>query len=77
MKFKTMTFKNKPKWEELPAQAKFIAMDEDGTWGWFATRPRPLVYAGCWYRGIEGETLFNRPKAPSKNWIKSLEEKPI
>lgn len=69
-------FKNKPNWNDLPAKAKFIAMDADGTWGWFTTRPIPLVKYGCWNRATEGETLFNRPKEPSKDWVQSLEERP-
>ena len=70
-----MAFENKPKWAELPPRAKWIAMDEDGVWGWFATKPRPLN--GFWFRGTEGETLYNRPKTPSADWVKSLEQRPI
>jgi hypothetical protein len=70
-------FKNKPNWIDLPVKAKFIAMDANGVWGWFVTRPRPILKGGCWDRASEGETLFNRPKTPSENWVQSLEERPV
>lgn len=70
-------FENKPKWNELPPKAQWIAMDSDGVWGWFATKPRPSVGAGFWYRGIEGEALFNRPRTPSTYWVESVEQRPV
>ena len=70
-------FENKPNWDDLPDKAKFIAMDEDGTWVWFAEKPRPLEKDRCWYRGTEGKTLLNLPKTPNKNWVQSLEERPM
>jgi hypothetical protein len=69
-------FKNKPNWDDLPAKAKFIAMDEDGTWRWFTTKPIPFLKFGHWDRATEGETLFNWNPKPNENWVKSLEKRP-
>lgn len=30
---------SKPKWEDAPEWAKFLAQDEDGMWCWFESRP--------------------------------------
>lgn len=29
----------KPKWEDAPEWAKFLAMDADGIWFWYENRP--------------------------------------
>ena len=31
---------NKPDWSKAPSWAKYLAMDQNGTWFWYAGKPR-------------------------------------
>ncbi len=57
----------KPKWSEAPNWAKWLAMDEDGTWNWFEHRPEQVRN----YWDTEGSS--NTQPAVCSGWRVSLE----
>jgi hypothetical protein len=38
----------KPDWKDAPEWAKWLAMDEDGEWFWFKSRPRLNKQGAVW-----------------------------
>ena len=67
----------KPKWKDAPKEAKYMAMDSDGEWHWFAKKPISEIYIsvlpleGVW---MGMSRLYEKPCI--KGWEKSLEKRP-
>jgi hypothetical protein len=60
---------NKPQWKDAPTWAKYVAMDADGEWCWFETKP--IQRTGYWYSDFKMDmVLFDN------GWKDSLEERP-
>jgi hypothetical protein len=59
----------KPAWDQAPAWAHFLAMDENGRWTWFESEP----YRGnkCWIP--RGPMLYADIQP---DWEHTLEERP-
>jgi len=62
----------KPDWKDAPEWSNWVAMDADGTWYWFETKPRICSDEGLWEPNI-GELVkcFN-----IKAWTETLEQRP-
>lgn len=62
----------KPKWEDAPKWARFLAMDENTEWYWYSHEPETDL--SSW---VITEGQFRIAQAKAKNqWKKSLEERP-
>ena len=60
----------KPSWDDAPKWANYLAMDENGTWIWYAAEPF-----------VEGDGWVNQKansfeEAKIAGWKESLEERP-
>ncbi len=63
---------SKPGWEDAPSWAQYLAMDADGGWYWYSTRPEKKN--DCWWLFAEqGRQAFAEATA---QWWESLEERP-
>ncbi len=63
----------KPDWKDAPEWAEWLAMDEDGEWFWFKSRPRLNKQGNVWF------TDDNDYKYAGKNDLHhrdSLEQRP-
>jgi hypothetical protein len=58
----------KPDWKDAPAWAKWLAMDNDGTWFWYAEKPTLL--SAFWNSAAKFEF------ASASEWDNSLEARP-
>ena len=59
----------KPRWEDAPEWAQWLAMDEDGDWYWYEKEPEPGWKSWAPRKGkttVAGET----------DWEKTLEQRP-
>lgn len=62
----------KPKWEDAPEWAEYLAMDGDGAWCWYENEPEPYFYAeGGWNPNGKYQTAL-----VNKNWQNTLEKRP-
>ena len=59
----------KPDWKDSPDWARWLAMNEDGSWTFYEFRPRNDF--GCWWDDKNGRELD-----VSAQWMDSLEERP-
>lgn len=62
----------KPSWDSAPKWARWVAMNESGTWVWHEKKPTPCViydYLIWWSEG-KRETVHN------KGWRNTLESRP-
>lgn len=60
----------KPDWKDAPEWARYLAMDNDGVWVWYAVEPHYVVDTGRW--ASDGEEYIPRSSvAPT-----TLEERP-
>lgn len=60
----------KPKWEDAPDWANWLAMDEDGTWCWHEEEPD--MACGVWGGGGRMLSIDNG----SCGWQNSKEKRP-
>jgi hypothetical protein len=60
----------KPDWKDAPAWAKFLAMDEGGSWYWYATAPK---WNGAIWITETPEFILEAGQTPAD---KTLEERP-
>lgn len=44
----------KPNWDDAPEWAKFLCMDDDGSWWWFELKPVWENGNNKWYEGDDG-----------------------
>jgi hypothetical protein len=63
------------RWKHVPHEAKAIAMDHDGIWYWYYSRPMPNHHIRVWQSGQRFGLILPQPK-PNHPWIESLEEMP-
>ena len=64
----------KPSWDEAPEWANWLAMDEDGSWGWFEVAPEINEYFEMWYS--ECAYLPACKYYGDDYWTESLERRP-
>ncbi len=58
-----------PNWDDAPEYARFVAMQADGTWRWYAAKPSMLP--GFW------ESSFAICPVWFGEWANSLQERPV
>ena len=63
----------KPDWTKAPEWAKYIAMDSNGAYYWYATKPYSNLDLGEW---MTNEGPSQRAVMRDVNWVNSLEPKP-
>ncbi|WP_242876753.1 hypothetical protein [Stenotrophomonas maltophilia] len=65
-----------PDWRNAPPEAQFCAMDSDGQWGWYTSRPYTDSFAG--YEGWDADTGVTeiRGLAFYPNWKDTLQGRP-
>ena len=61
----------KPDWKDAPKWANYLAMDQDGSWGWFELEPSTA--RGHEWRNESGNSEY---AIHYINWQESLESKP-
>jgi hypothetical protein len=59
-----------PNWDDAPEWSNWLAMDADGSWAWYATKPNPTLN----YFSTNGR--YARITIPKKEWEKSLQQRP-
>lgn len=59
----------KPDWKDAPEWAQYLAMDPDGSWWWYASKPRVTKY------GWESRGLCDKA-GNTVAWDGSLQERP-
>ena len=64
----------KPDWKDAPEWAEWLAMDEDGLWGWFEKQPEikdddGMLDLACTY--IPADKYYG-----DDDWTESLEARP-
>jgi hypothetical protein len=64
---------NKPKWEDAPEWANYLAQDADGRWHWYKSEPISTSDEE-WYSNSQWEQADT--KIFSQNWDKTLEARP-
>lgn len=61
----------KPSWKNAPAEARYLAMDDDGSWWWYRNQPKINDDHGCWE---DADDYYARlAYAPGEDWQSSLE----
>lgn len=68
---------SKPKWEDAPEWAEWLAQDRSGVWTWFFGTPYP--YALLWRPSSEGQGFkYKRAGEGVMNleWKETLERRP-
>ena len=63
----------KPSWDDAPAWAMWLAMDECGRWSWFETPPKAIELG---IRGIWGDVRGRVLDCSFSNWLRTLEKRP-
>lgn len=65
-----------PDWRNAPPEAQFCAMDSDGQWGWYTSRPYTESFTG--YEGWDADTgvIEIRGLAFYPNWKDTLQGRP-
>lgn len=73
----------KPDWKDAPEWAQWLAMDEDGSWGWYSHKPVPEgqdQYGKFWGKASNADqykrATGGRRDEFHSNWQKSLEPRP-
>ena len=64
----------KPSWDEAPEWASWLAMDEDGSWGWFESEPEVSDDFEVWdsaYTYLPAKKYYG-----DEYWTDSLERRP-
>ena len=64
----------KPSWDEAPEWANWLAMDEDGSWGWFEVEPKVSAYFDMWdseYTYLPADKYYS-----DDYWVATLERRP-
>lgn len=56
----------RPSWDNAPNWAKYLAMDEDGTWSWFENEP--FLLTDHWY-------CTGRSQCCNVSWYDSKEKR--
>jgi len=72
-----MSNNNKPKWEDAPEWANYLAMDSDGAWFWF--EKKPYFRDGLWfsaYKHMVCDIEKRQPLRSFSNCGESLEKRP-
>jgi hypothetical protein len=61
-------------WSDSPSWARYLAMDGNGAWFWYASKPTPCAYAYAWEseNGLCAEAIVRH-----SNWRDTLEERPV
>ena len=62
---------SKPKWEDAPPWARYLAMDECGRWYWYECKP---THDSDEWKPIAGR--FEGAEIPI-NWMGTLEQRPL
>lgn len=62
----------KPKWSDAPDWAKYLAMDANGEWYWYKSKPKKLKDCDCWSGGKYGYYAGNS----FEGWKQTLEARP-
>jgi hypothetical protein len=62
---------SKPLWRDSPSWARYLAMDKDGSWFWYANKP---THVGTQWWPVEGDY---RPYVTVGDWCDTLEERPV
>lgn len=60
----------KPRWEDAPRWARFLARDGCGIWHWFENEPHP--FDGCWHAETGDRMDYAHPVGTE--WHESLEK---
>lgn len=60
----------KPDWKDAPEWAQWLAMDEDGMWGWYEIEPRISSTNDFWF-SPKGKSSFVK----ISEWKKTLEQR--
>lgn len=64
----------KPKWEDAPPWANFLARDSNGYWYWYENEPDCDKVSGLWlHEGYNYKRHFKR----IENWKETLETRPL
>lgn len=61
----------KPSWKDAPEWAKYLAMDEDGTWTWFEEKPEIFTHASQY-----GSWVSDKRWQIARVWQETLEQRP-
>lgn len=59
----------KPSWKDAPKWANYLAMDDDGRWYWYETKP--MISSGAWYSHANDFAVCE-----IAGWKDSLESRP-
>ncbi len=63
---------SKPRWEDSPEWAQYLAMDKDCSWAWFQDRPEKDMEGAGWAEGTRWEPAKTKPR----RWFHTLERRP-
>ncbi len=68
----------KPKWENAPDWANWLAMDKDGEWNWFISEPLQLLFYWENWEDYEEDQLaaYSKEFCKMYNWKETLEQRP-
>lgn len=64
---------NKPKWEDAPEWAEYLAMDSDGVWIWYKYKPSPSTEDSFW--SVKKGPFAVAQDKPGE-WKNTLEKRP-
>jgi len=67
-------FEAKPKWENAPEWANYLARDKDGGWNWFSHKPKPEAQWERWDYSQKG--AVHAQASGIKDWKETLEKRP-
>jgi hypothetical protein len=65
----------KPEWKDAPEWAKYLAMDEDGTWWWYEFEPK-LGNGDIWLYPDDGRMDEAEFTMKEYAWKETLEARP-
>lgn len=60
----------KPSWNDAPEWAQYLAMDSDGVWCWYRSKPTPDDHFCIWF------STDCRYEHVDSDWQDSLESRP-
>ena len=67
----------KPDWKDAPDWANYLAMDSDGSWHWYASKPKLDFYDNTWEVDPDSDDLSTEEAFdPRDRWLDALEERP-
>ena len=64
---------NKPKWDDAPRWAEYLAMDSNGDWWWY--EDEPVRNGGSWISSGGGDV--EKCKRDINLWKKTVERRPL